>query len=204
VEIGNYIAENMLADPSSKVLGLGVAELLGIDKETFMKLAAHDLFNKITGSQRTQATLLQGLTKILGEDNLIGSSGEFGLLLAFLSNSPHTTKVNGEPAFAIADMAPIFGANGVRAFPDGWDTWRKTSLDWVIHTTMLSQAALVHYVALCQDPKVPKQPGTCQGVVGVSAPCIADGQPSQTGDGADCCSAAGVDVSGNCVPTESP
>jgi hypothetical protein len=43
----------------------------------------------------------KNFTKLLGEDNLVGSSGEFGLLFAFLINKPGGSDIDGEPALSL-------------------------------------------------------------------------------------------------------
>src|SRR5207248_2138336 len=97
--------------------------------------------------------LFVAVTKRLGEDNLIGSSGEFGLLVAFLANSPKTVRIGGEPAFAVDDLTPMFatpegGSAADRRFPAGWETWKKTRFDWVVGTAYLMHSAWVEYEKL--------------------------------------------------------
>lgn len=89
------------------------------------------------------------LTKLLGEDNLVGSAGEFGLLMAFLANSPKTVDVNGEPAIAVADLERMFAANPAeRRLPDGWETWSKTRHSWMRNTLSLTHSAAVEHARL--------------------------------------------------------
>ena len=87
--------------------------------------------------------LFEALTKTLGEDNLVGSAGEYGLMLAFLANKPGAQKVDGEPAVLVADLTAMFKE---KKFPDGWETWPKTSKDWVTNTTGLVLAAGKEYL----------------------------------------------------------
>ena len=68
------------------------------------------------------------LTKLLGEDNLVGSAGEFGLLFAFFANKPDARQVDGEPAIAVSDLQAIFVD---KRFPEGWRSWKKSRADWV-------------------------------------------------------------------------
>jgi hypothetical protein len=151
-EIGRFIAENLRADASSKVIGPSVFKKVGIDVVDFASVAAAALKeharNAATGGTSTveEDKLFLAVTKLLGEDNLIGSSGEFGLLMAFLANSPKTIELDGEPALSVDDLTPMFatpegGTAGDRRFPDGWETWKKTRFDWVVSTALLMHAA---------------------------------------------------------------
>jgi hypothetical protein len=74
------------------------------------------------------------LTKLLGEDNLVGSAGEFGLLFAFLAHSCRTKEMDGEPAVSLDDVRSMFVD---KRLPDGWEAWKKSRVDWVVHTTGL-------------------------------------------------------------------
>jgi len=74
------------------------------------------------------------LTKLLGEDNLVGAAGEFGLLFAFLANKSDAKQVDGEPTIAVSDLQAMFVD---KRFPEGWRNWRKSRADWVKNTTAL-------------------------------------------------------------------
>ena len=50
----------------------------------------------------------QKLTKLLGDDNLVGSAGEFGLLFAFLANTPDAHEEDGEPTISVTDLETMF------------------------------------------------------------------------------------------------
>ena len=88
----------------------------------------------------------QKLAKLLGEDNLVGSCGEFGLLFAFLSNDPATQQLGGEPALSLDHVRGMFIA---KELPQGWQNWKKSRADWVLHTThlLLSAAGEYHRLA---------------------------------------------------------
>ena len=108
-----------------------------------------DLLTKLgrsdEGGDAAHRDLEQKLTKVLGEDNLVGSSGEFGLMFAFLANKPGAKEVDGEPAVSLEDLRSMFID---KRFPNGWKSWRKTRLDWVINTTSLMVSAGKEYLAL--------------------------------------------------------
>jgi hypothetical protein len=137
-----FIAENLHRDPKSKVFGPAVAGLLARDLGHFIASVGPDLLAKLSGSReaadRTHRELDQKLTKLTGEDNLVGSSGEFGLLFAFLANKPGARSVDGEPALFEGDLRLMFVD---RRFPEGWQRWKKTRLDWVNNTTALMVSA---------------------------------------------------------------
>ena len=148
-DIGKFIAENLVKDPGSKVFGAHVARLLATDLGGFIGQLGPSLLEKLgnetkgTRKSDEERKLFEALTKTLGEDNLVGSAGEFGLLLAFLANKPGTQKIDGEPAVLVADLTAMFKE---KKFPDGWETWPKTSKDWVTNTTGLILAAGKEYL----------------------------------------------------------
>jgi hypothetical protein len=84
------------------------------------------------------------LTKLLGEDNLVGSSGEFGLLFAFLTNKPGVSEIDGEPALSLEDVRGMFLD---MTLPTGWQSWKKRRVDWTVHTTGLLLSAAKEYHA---------------------------------------------------------
>jgi hypothetical protein len=141
-EIGKFIAENLRADENSKVAGLSVFVKLGMD--------VHNLGGSIARLVTDQDTdkVFIALTKLTGEDNLVGSSGEFGLLMAFLENSPKTVEIDGEPAVSVDDLSLMFGAKGERRLPDGWETWKKTRHSWVLNTLSLTNSAALEHARL--------------------------------------------------------
>jgi hypothetical protein len=145
-DIGKFIAENLRKDPNSKVAGLKVAGLLARDLGHFVGSVGSALLDKlekrVTGAARKA---YEALTKTLGEDNLIGSCGEFGLLMAFFANNPGAQKVDGEPAISVADLTSMFKD---KKFPEGCQTWKKTRADWVKNTTALLLEAGREYLKL--------------------------------------------------------
>ncbi len=150
-DVGRFIASNLFNDPSSKVFGPGVAKLLGGDILAFSRQIGptflEHLKNAATGDEDRPEfrNLFIALTKITGEDNLIGSAGEFGLLLAFLEKSPKTRMVDGEPAISVEDVTQMFRDHQL---PDHWREWPKTAIGWVKDTTGILLAATKHYLFL--------------------------------------------------------
>ncbi|MBI2376613.1 MAG: hypothetical protein HYV07_21635 [Deltaproteobacteria bacterium] len=146
--VGQLIAENLAKDPAAKVFGLGVTKLLAADLGSFVATTGPALLekldNKIHGDDASEAEsrLLEKLTKLLGEDNLIGSAGEFGLMFAFLANKPGTQRIDGKPAIELADVKQMFVDHKL---PEGWREWPKTASDWVKATTHLTIAAGKEY-----------------------------------------------------------
>ena len=134
-DVGRFIAQNLARDPNSKVVGARVAELLAQDLAGIVEAASAafaTLFNSNAGND--QRALEQKLTKLLGEDNLVGSSGEFGLLFAFLAHDPATKQIDGEPALSLDHVRAMFPQ---KRLPEGWQNWKKSRQDWVVHTTAL-------------------------------------------------------------------
>jgi hypothetical protein len=147
-DIGRFIAENLLNDPKSKVFGIRTTALLGHDLFEFVETTGSALLKKLFGSdeeaETTHRDIEEKLTKLTGEDNLVGSAGEFGLLFAFLINKPGSKQIDGEPALAVEDVRAMFVE---KRFPDGWETWKKSRIDWVRNTTALLIAAGKEYLA---------------------------------------------------------
>lgn len=137
-DVGAFIAENLLRDPNSKVFSKNTIDLLAGDLKNIVKAIGPALFKKVLGSDEDSSNahrdLEEKLTRLMGEDNMAGSSGEFGLLFAFLANKPDAPKIDGEPALAVQDLRAMFVD---KRLPDGWETWKKTKFDWVKNTTAL-------------------------------------------------------------------
>ena len=146
-DVGRFIAENLLRDPKSKVFGLKTAGLLASDLGAFLESIGEALLDRLFGSDEDAAhrEVEEKLTKLIGEDNLVGSAGEFGLLFAFLVNKPGAREVDDEPAVAVEDLKTMFVD---KRLPDGWETWKKTRIDWVRNTTGLVISARKEYRAL--------------------------------------------------------
>jgi hypothetical protein len=147
-DVGKFIAENLHRDPKSKVFGVMAAQRLAVDLALLVGsvrdalLELHSPAGAPTSSHRETA---QKFTKLLGEDNLVGSSGEFGLLFAFLANSPLTKEVHGEPALSMKDIESMFLK---KCFPKEWESWKKTRADWVTNTAGLMLSAGKAYLAV--------------------------------------------------------
>jgi hypothetical protein len=148
-EVGRFIAENLLKDPTCKVFENKVATLLAGDLLAFVETTGPALMSRLFGSNQDATTthrdLEEKLTKLLGEDNLVGSAGEFGLLFALLANKPGARELDGEPAVAVQDLEAMFLG---KRLPEGWETWKKSRIDWVTNTTGLLISAGKEYRAL--------------------------------------------------------
>ena len=150
-DVGRFIAENLLKDPKSKVFGKKTSALLASDLFEFVETTGSTLMSKLSRSDENARTthrdIEEKLTKLLGEDNLVGSAGEFGLLFAFLANKPGAKEVGGEPAVAVQELKAMFVD---KHLPDGWETWKKLRIDWVRNTTALLISAGKEYQTLKQ------------------------------------------------------
>ncbi|MFE8072579.1 hypothetical protein QQM79_16080 [Marinobacteraceae bacterium S3BR75-40.1] len=135
--VGRFIAANLKMDRPNrpKVQVMPLRQLLGDSLKLLNELK--DLL--LGGNEREITEAISALTKVLGDDHLIASAGEWGLLFAFLENSPRSD--NG--AIALSDVEALFVT---RQFPAGWETWKKTALSWVMATSRLaSKAARAYY-----------------------------------------------------------
>ncbi|MDX2503608.1 MAG: hypothetical protein QNL62_03915 [Gammaproteobacteria bacterium] len=148
-DVGRFIAENLLNDAKSKVFGKNTAALLASDLVNFVETTGLGLMSKLFGSDKEASTahrdMEEKLTRLLGEDNLVGSAGEFGLLFALLANKPGTREVEGESAVVVQDLKAMFVD---KHLPDGWETWKKSRIDWVRNTTGLLISAGKEYRTL--------------------------------------------------------
>ena len=148
-DVGRFIAENLINDPKSKVADVNTAELLGHDMSELVETAGSALMSKLFGSAKgggtTHRAVEEKLTKLTGEDNLVGSAGEFGLLFAFLAHRPGAREIDSEPAVSVADLQTMFIE---KRLPDGWENWKKSRIDWVTNTIGLVISAGKEYFAL--------------------------------------------------------
>jgi hypothetical protein len=145
-DVGGFIAENLHRDPRAKVFEANVAKLLLIDAASTLASAGSAAIKTLFGSDSkmngAQRDLKEKITKLMGEDNLVGSAGEFGLLFAFLAKSPRSTD-SDELAVSVDDVRSMFVE---KRLPNGWENWEKTQWDWLRHTTglLVSAAAAYH------------------------------------------------------------
>ena len=130
--IGDFIAENLERDSKAQVLPAWE----GIKDTARLLQELKDVALGGDASERTEA--FEALTKLLGEDNLAGSAGEWGLLFAFLVNSPRSD--DGD--IALSDVKSMFVD---KRFPDGWETWEKSTLSWIKATLRLIKDASFAY-----------------------------------------------------------
>ena len=148
-DVGRFIAENLFKDAKSKVFGSNVVTLLAGDLLAFVETIGPAWMRRLFGSDDDASTahreVEEKLTKLLGEDNLVGSAGEFGLLFALLVNKPGAKEIDGEPTVSLRDLEAMFLE---KRLPDGWETWKKSRMDWVKNTTGLLVSAAKEYRAL--------------------------------------------------------
>jgi len=148
-DFGKFIGDNLKKDKNSKVVGSNVLSLLAQDVGASLTKIAPAITSLITKGEKASASEIRdvaiSVTKVLGEENLIGSAGEFGLLFAFLKQSKLTKVVDGEDALSVADLTSMFRD---KKLPDGWQLWKKSGLDWVTSTTALAVSAAKHYASL--------------------------------------------------------
>jgi len=130
--VGDFIADNLKRDPDAQILP--VRKLIG-DVARLLK----ELKDVVLGGDEADDTeAVEALTKLLGEDHLMGSAGEWGLLFAFLKNSPNSD--DGD--IALSDVRAMFVD---KRFPAGWETWKKSALSWINATRQLATDAALAY-----------------------------------------------------------
>ncbi len=151
--VGHFIAENLVRDPGAQVFGATVAKLIAKDLTEFLSTIGPFWSKRLFGSEAERADAHRAadekLTKLLGEDHLLGSAGEFGLLFAFFANRPGAQDMDGEPAISVRDIEWMFVD---KHLPSGWQTWRKTRVDWVKNTVALAVSAAGAYYKLKRTP----------------------------------------------------
>jgi hypothetical protein len=146
--VASFIAENLRRDPQAKMFGPRTALLLARDLASFAQDAGPAILRHLAGSRSDTAEhreMEQKLTRLLGEDNLVGSAGEFGLLFAFFANRPGADPGDHDPTLPLADVRRMFVD---KRLPDGWDRWPKRRIDWVLNTTALLVGAARAYVGI--------------------------------------------------------
>lgn len=132
--VGDFIAENLKRDPDAQVL-----PALQLIRDTARLL--DEFKDVILGDDESEKTeTIEALTKLLGDDHLVASAGEWGLLFAFLKNSPNSD--DGD--ISLADVRPMFVD---KRLPAGWEKWEKSALTWIRATLRLTKDASFAYHA---------------------------------------------------------
>ncbi|NBW82100.1 hypothetical protein EBR21_10155 [bacterium] len=147
-DIGRVIARDVYQDKNSLVFGRNAAVALREDLRGLINESSEIVVKKIFGKTVPDdyREFFQVLTKTAGENNLVGSAGEFGLLASFLYNSPRTIrKVPLDPEFSREEIRMMFID---KKFPEGWQNWPKYSHDWVKFSVRLAVEAAKSYVTL--------------------------------------------------------
>lgn len=141
-DVGRFIAENLSREAKVKVFSTNVAEALGGDLLGFGATIVPALISKLAGSTSEAKAALQDLeekfTKLAGEDNLLGSAGEFGLLFALVAHRPEAREIDGEPTVSVQDLESMFVK---KRLPEGFEMWRKSRTDWIENTIGLVVSA---------------------------------------------------------------
>lgn len=116
--LGAFVWENVSRDPDSVYLGHGLGGAALAD------LAA-----------LRRSPDVEHLVALSGTDNLVGASGELGLLMTVLE---HERPIGGEPAVALSDVEAMFVRHEL---PADWAARPKRSVKWVTHTMAILAAA---------------------------------------------------------------
>jgi hypothetical protein len=143
-DVGLFIAENVFSDPNSTVLDDDIFPEFARDFFDLMKAIALSSVGLFDGDANHRE-IQQKFARLMGKDNLVGSAGEFGLLFAFLANKPDAEELEGEPALRVEDLRLMFID---KRLPAGWETWKKSRIDWVKNTVGLLESAREQYKQL--------------------------------------------------------
>jgi hypothetical protein len=154
-----FIAENLARDPNAKVFGGKVGGQLTGDVAHLVGAEGKALADELSSGVRPpdsdltpkERDVFQKLTHLTGQDNLVGSCGEFGLLFAFLARSPNTVQTSEGPALSVDDVTKMFRDGQL---PEGWDKWPKTAQDWIVNTTALTAEAGKDYLEAKAKQKI--------------------------------------------------
>ncbi len=131
--VGKFIAQNLAIDGNSKALLDGD---LPDDLSDFLDKIGK-LGKRLKAKFFSDKTLIERLTGLAENDNLIGSAGEFGLLFAFLANRPGQ---DNEDDFVIR-LEDVEQMMVHHRFPSGWEKWPKKATDWVHATIKIAKSA---------------------------------------------------------------
>jgi hypothetical protein len=144
-DTARFIAENLHRDPDAKVFGTSAIAAFGEDLFSLLRSTAVSWIGRLSDSgedSRAAHRIMETrLTKLLGDDNLVGSAGEYGLLFAFLANRPGAPKIDDEPALSVRDLQDMF----IHKQLPGWAGWIKTRRDWTRNTFALLVGAGKEY-----------------------------------------------------------
>jgi len=143
--IGDFIAENAQRDGKTVTLGHNHAiraaeDLFGV-LEALVPAGVSAVASAKAEVDKAHRQATQRLTKLLGEDHLVASAGEFGLLFALI----------GRPANAGEDDGPVLNVAEVRAMfedkqlPADWDRTPKSTRQWAGHTFAIAFHAYKHF-----------------------------------------------------------
>jgi len=140
--VGDFIAENVHRDPNARTLGREEVERMGLELSAFVGAEIHAAGEKLLGraqeASATQRLATEKFTNLLADDNIVGSSGEFGLLFTLLSGRPDAIDDEGEPVLLLDDVRMMFQE---KHLPAGWNQGRKTRSDWARHTFAIASSA---------------------------------------------------------------
>lgn len=132
--IGDFIADSLKQDEKTQILPW--VDL--VRQATTVLLQFRDTV--LTNDPNEKTLVLEAVTNLLGTDHLAASCGEWGLMFAFLKNSPNSD--DGD--IAVDDVEIMFVQ---KQFPVGWEQWEKSSLIWVKATWQLVKDAAFAYHA---------------------------------------------------------
>jgi len=159
-DIAHVIARDVSEDKDALVFDRRTGEALASDIVALAGKTSSVLLKKIFKKDTPEDSreFFQLLTLTAGRNNLVGSSGEFGLLAAFLANSPRTKDRSGKnPLFSRQEVRKMFIQ---KEFPEDWKTWPKYAGDWVRYSLLLTTEAAREYIRIKrQSSEIGRVPG---------------------------------------------
>ena len=137
-DVGRFIAENLIRDPKSKVADLNTAELLAGDVLNLVETAGSALVNKLLVLIKAAALPIVRWKK--SSPNLPAKiiwSAQLENLVCFslswqINRTRRKCQVNRR--LRLTDLKTMFVD---KRLPGGWETWKKSRVDWVTNTTRL-------------------------------------------------------------------
>jgi hypothetical protein len=125
-QLGEFIAQNVEADPSSRGFDLDGLRSISSQVVTLLARAAQGDPNVVEDTLHLMITA----------NDLVNSAGEYGLLVTRFADG---TDSNGNPVISVAAVEALF-RDGV--FPAGWEKRRATAIDWAKNTLSITKSAI--------------------------------------------------------------
>jgi hypothetical protein len=144
-DLGRYVWREVSADPEAVYVGSGngIRNAIELARDTgaFMDTLEDAAQEVAFGREPNMRPIVEQFVKISVSNNLIGSAGEWSLLLTSLEQAkkvPMSDPDAVEPAMAAADVRAMFVD---KKLPSDWATKKKTAGRWVVNMLMIVRSA---------------------------------------------------------------